>query len=380
MASIRPIHRCIHTPEGLSMLRSFLCSVSCCMLATVMASADTTGPGAFGRAVRDAGGEISFVFGDHRPFEQCHASTLVQAADGTVLAAWFAGTKEKHPDVGIWFARQQEGKWSEPFRIAKINETAHWNPVLFRDAEDEIHLFFKIGPEIPFWQTYWMSSEDNGQTWSEPVELVPGDQGGRGPVRSAPIVLSDGSWLAPASTEYQGWFPFADRSTDHGETWDRSENFTCDKDALGGTNAIQPTLWESEKGHVHALLRTQYGYIWKTESKDYGKTWAPVEKTELPNNNSGIEALRLPDGRVLLCYNPVGGNWGDRTPLDLAISSDDGETWKTVAHVEDDADKDSEFSYPSMKMSVDGKSVLLTYTWQRDKVRFWRIPLEVLAD
>jgi predicted neuraminidase len=350
-----------------------------CLACALSAQADTPGPGAFGKAVRDAGGEVSFVFGNIRPFEQCHASTVVQAADGTVLAAWFAGTKEKHPDVGIWFSRQSEGKWEEPTRIAKVDETAHWNPVLFRDAEGVVYLFFKIGPEIPFWQTYWMKSDDHGATWSEPVELVAGDKGGRGPVRSAPIILSDGSWLAPSSTEHKGWFSFADRTTDRGLTWERSDNFETDKDKLGGRNAIQPTLWESGAGHVHALLRTQHGVIWKTESNDYGKTWTEVVATELPNNNSGIEALRLPDGRVLLCYNPVGGNWGDRTPIDLAISSDDGATWNTVAHLEDDADKESEFSYPSMKLSTDETAVLLTYTWQRDKVRYWKIPLGVFA-
>ena len=358
----------------------FFAGGALCLLVGFSAAADTTGPGAYGKQVREAGGEVSFVFGQERPFAQCHASSIVQAADGTTMAAWFAGTKEKHPDVGIWFAKKERGKWREPYRIAKVNDTAHWNPVLFRDAEDVVYLFFKIGPEIPFWQTYWMKSADNGENWSEPVELVDGDKGGRGPVRSAPIVLSDGSWLAPASSEHEGWNSFADRSTDRGATWTRSENFAADEAALGGTDSIQPTLWESEPGQVHALLRTKHGAIWTTHSEDYGQTWAPVTATDLPNNNSGIEALRLPDGRVVLCYNPVGGNWGDRTPLDLAISSDDGATWKTVAHLEDDPDTESEFSYPSMKLNVDESAVLLSYTWQRDRVRFWRIPLSVFGE
>lgn len=334
------------------------------------------GPGEFGAKVREAGGAVDWVFGHERPFAQCHASTVVQAADGDIIAAWFAGTAEKDDDVGIWGARLHDKKWSEPKVLAKVNQTAHWNPALFRDKENNLYLFFKVGPEINEWQTYWMKSSDNGATWSDAVELVPGDHGGRGPVRSAPIILSDGSWLAPASTEARGWKSFVDRSTDGGATWERSADFEVDREMLGGKNCIQPTLWESDPGHVHALLRTPHKFIWKAESKDYGKTWAPVEKTELPNNNSGIEAVRLPDGRVLLCYNPVSGNWGARTPLDLAISADDGKTWKTVAHIEDDPDTESEFSYPSMKLMEGG--VVLTYTWQRDRVRCWRIPLKVL--
>jgi predicted neuraminidase len=352
-----------------------LLAVGLLTLAQAAVADDVLGPGAFSAKVREAGGAVDFAFGAERPFAQCHASTVVQAANGDILAAWFAGTKEKHPDVGIWFGRLHDKKWSEPTRIAKVNETAHWNPVLFRDQDNVVYLFFKVGPEIEAWQTYWMQSTDNGETWTEPKELVPGDHGGRGPVRSAPIVLSDGSWLAPASTELKGWKSFADRSEDKGLTWNRSVDFEADKGELGGRNCIQPTLWESEPGHVHALLRTMHGFIWKVESKDFGKTWEPITKTTLPNNNSGVEALRLPDGRVILCYNPVTGNWAARTPIDLAITADNGATWKTIAHLEDDADIESEFSYPSMKLTDDG--VVITYTWQRDRVRCWRIPLSV---
>lgn len=346
------------------------------LLTVPAAHAQVTGPGEFAAKVREAGGAVDFVFGRERPFAQCHASTVVEAPNGDILAAWFAGTEEKNPDVGIWFSRLHDKKWSEPTRIAKLNDTAHWNPALFRDQDNVLYLFFKTGPEIEFWQTFWMKSTDDGKTWSEAVELVPGDKGGRGPVRSAPIILSDGTWVAPASTEFKGWKSFVDMSSDKGATWTRSADFVCDREKLGGRNCIQPTLWESEPGHVHALLRTAHGYVWKTQSTDGGKTWAEVEKTELPNNNSGIEAVRLPDGRVLLCYNPIKGNWGARTPLDLAITSDNGATWTTVAHLEDDPDTESEFSYPSMKLTKDG--VVLTYTWQRDRVRCWRIPFKAL--
>ena len=46
-----------------------------------------------------------YVFGDQRPFAQCHASTLVRLADGQFLVAWFGGTEEKNPDVGIWLSK-----------------------------------------------------------------------------------------------------------------------------------------------------------------------------------------------------------------------------------------------------------------------------------
>jgi len=335
-------------------------------------------PEEFAAKVTETGGRVDFVFGDDRPHKECHASSIVQCADGALLATWFGGTEESDDDVGIWYAQFKDGAWAPVQRAAKVNETAHWNPVLFRDAEDRIHLFFKVGPEIPFWQSYWMTSSDNGATWTEPIELVEGDKGGRGPVRCKPIVLSDGAWLAGASTEHQGWKPFADRSADQGKTWTRSADFEVDRSVLRGKGAIQPTLWESEPGTVHALMRSQNGKIWRTDSEDFGKTWTPVEATELPNNNSGIDALRLDDGRLLLIYNPVGMNWGPRTPLDLAYSKDNGETWQTIAHLENEKGLKVEFSYPAMVRTKDG--IAITYTWNRDRIRCWQIPLEALPE
>ncbi|HEO70335.1 MAG TPA: hypothetical protein ENN80_03665, partial [Candidatus Hydrogenedentes bacterium] len=187
-------------------------------------------PEQFARRVAAQGGRVDFVFEDDRPFKECHASTVAELPNGELVCAWFGGTEEKDPDVGIWTSRLAEGVWTYPERTVKVCEKAHWNPVLFRDVEGAVYLFFKVGVDVPQWQTYWMKTTDNARTWSEPVELVPGDIGGRGPVKNKPIILSDGTWLAPASTELAkwkpssdmydvGWRPFVDRSEDRGATW-----------------------------------------------------------------------------------------------------------------------------------------------------------------
>jgi len=336
-----------------------------------------TSSAAFQAQVEGAGGRVDFIFEEDRPFAQCHASSVSSDAKGDLLAVWFGGTKEKDPDVGIWYSRFHEDAWNAPALLAKVNETAHWNPVIFRALdEDTIYVFFKVGPEIPTWQTYWMQSDDHGVTWSEPVELVPGDAGGRGPVRCKPIVLSDGAWLAGASTELGRWIPFADRSEDKGKTWTRSDNFALDDPALLGRGAIQPTLWESSPGQVHSLLRSQGGKVWRSDSADYGKTWGPVRETALPNNNSGVDVVQLSGNRLLLVYNPVSRNWGSRTPIDLALSTDNGETWTPVAHLEDNPDPKSEFSYPAIVLTEDG--VVITYTWNRQRVRAWQLPMALV--
>ncbi len=315
-----------------------------------------------GRLIKD------FVFGDERPFAQCHASTVVKLRPDGFLVTWFAGTEEKNPDVGIWMSKGKPGHWSEPVQLAKVRQDAHWNPVLFRAPSGDIYLFFKVGKIIAKWETWVMISKDEGKTWSKAHELVPGDKGGRGPVKNKPIVLSDGTWLAGASNESgKYWEVFVDRSEDNGKTWAASDYLEMDHTHLKGKGVIQPTLWESAPGQVHMLVRSSEGYIYRSDSKDYGKTWTPLYKTDLPNPNSGIDLAKMKDGTLILAYNPVSENWGARAPLTLALSFDNGKTWPRQLDIETGG-KDDEFSYPSI-ISWD-ESFAVVYTWQRQRIRF----------
>ncbi len=218
----------------------------------------------------------SFVFGDERPFPQCHASTLLRLPDGSFLVAWFGGTEEKDDDVGIWTATgrptsEESSGWSDPQEVAKIRPEPHWNPVLFQAPDSTVYLYFKVGKEIKRWETWVMTSTDQGQTWSEATELVPGDRGGRGPVRNKPIILSDGTWLAGASHEEGAWTAFADRSLDQGRSWSRSPYLEVNSVDGKVPGLIQPTLWESAPGRVHMLLRSTVGAIYRSDSEDYGR-------------------------------------------------------------------------------------------------------------
>lgn len=311
-----------------------------------------------------------FVFGDDRPFAQCHASTLLRTEDGKFLVAWFGGTHEKHDDVGIWLSKGEPGHWAVPVEIAKIREDAHWNPVLFKAPDGRIVLFFKVGKEIDYWETWFKVSNDNGDTWSEAKELVAGDKGGRGPVRSKPIVLSDGSWLAPSSNELNGvWNAFVDRSEDGGKTWVSSKFLMVNRDSVPGEGVIQPTLWESSGGHVHMLLRSSAGVICRSDSEDYGRTWSPVYRSALPNPNSGIDVTKVGDHTLVLIFNPDNKNWGSRSPVSLAVSHDNGKSWGPIVEL-DRGGEDEEFSYPSVIAFSD--TVAVTYTWKRQRIAFWQ--------
>ena len=60
--------------------------------------------------------EFIFQSGDVL-FPSCHASTIIENGNG-LLAAWFGGTAEKNPDVGIWISRYINKKWTKPVEIA----------------------------------------------------------------------------------------------------------------------------------------------------------------------------------------------------------------------------------------------------------------------
>ena len=320
------------------------------------------------------------IFDECDGFEQCHAATLSYGVGGDILAAWFAGTSEGKNDVAIWLSVRRSGRWSRPAKVAKVNETPHWNPVLFNPGDGVIHLYFKTGLTIPEWITWVTSTRDGGATWSEPVELVPGDaSGGRGPVKNKPVVSSNGDWLAPGSVETKSeWSAFCDLSSDGGATWIRSDLIRLQGGEDMGKGVIQPTLWESERGKVHMLLRSTCGKVCRSDSEDGGRTWTPAVPIDLPNNNSGLDLTRLPDGRLVLIHNPTADR-KKRSPLSLSVSKDNGVKWDRIVDVETETEnfdgaaenpffKAAEFSYPSIISS--GATVSAVYTVHRRKIAF----------
>lgn len=314
----------------------------------------------------------------------CHASHFALLPDGSVFAVWFYGSAEGNGDVCIWGAKRTGGRWGKPRRLTEDDGIPHWNPVLHVSDGGRLFLFYKKGETIPEWHTEVMTSDDGGDSFSAPRELVGGDSGGRGPVRNKIIRLSDGSWLAPASTEGGGWKCFADRSTDEGVTWKRSEDITIPAGALRPgippeekrRGLIQPAFWEDPRrpGHVTALMRSTEGRIFRADSDDFGATFGKARATGMPNNNSGIDADLLPDGRILLACNPrsvpAGSIWGKRTPLSLFVSGDGGGSFEKLTDV---ATGDGTFAYPALRIS--GNSVYLTFTWNRKLIYFVQLEL-----
>lgn len=306
----------------------------------------------------------------------CHASHCLPLADGSVLAVWFEGTREGADDVCIWSARRApEGGWSTPRRLTEEDGVPHWNPVLFQRDDGAVLLYYKRGKPIARWQTMLMISLDQGETFSAARELVPGDFGGRGPVRNKIIRLCDGTLAAPASDENGEWTAFMDLSRD-GESWQACERLSIfgeDGENHDKHGIIQPTLWESAPGQVHALLRSSEGFVYRTDSQDGGRSWSRPYATSLPNNNSGIDLDRLPDGRLALACNPVGENWGARNPLSLLVSADNGVSWERALDIVHEPGK-HEFSYPCVICR--GNVLHVTYTVDRINIAYVQLRAE----
>ncbi len=141
---------------------------------------------------------------EERVTDSCHASTVCVADNGDVLVAWFGGKHEKSDDVEIYLSRRDavSGVWSKPAMVSEKDNIACWNPVLFK-TYGKITLCYKKGATIPSWKTIVRYSYDDGHTWTEPAELVTGDNsGGRGPVKDKPLILSNGTIIAGASHVY----------------------------------------------------------------------------------------------------------------------------------------------------------------------------------
>ena len=355
----------------------------------------------------------------------CHGSCLTALPNGSLLCVWFGGSREGAADTEIYYvigkpryafnnnkvradvrANIHDGHmhetlsvscdWTEPVCITNMPE-ACWNPVLLIQHE-HVLLFFKTGNKIADWKTMVMVSRADPIYWGHPRPLVPGDStGGRGPVRTKPVILPSGRICAGGSIERGEWQSFCDYSDNYGITWNRTALMGLNLLALNlpeagdavtenpldasglpplssqsfnGRGVIQPVIWQ-DKGRLHMYMRSTEGYIYSSVSDDEGKHWTDPQPTELYNNNSGFDVIRTPGGRLFMACNPVRGNWGARTPLALFMGREDGSRWEMFLRLEKGK---GEFSYPSLTYTFNGLWVSYTYNRENIAVAFltWR--------
>lgn len=336
-------------------------------------------------------GEFIFEVGS-TSFPSSHASTVVELKGGGLMAAWFGGTYERAPDVAIWASRRVNGVWTAPVELEREKDMPSWNPVLFHTKDGRLWLYYKVGPSPSNWSAGRMYSNDEGVTWSKSERLPAGLLG---PIRAKPLVLADGTIVSGTSFEaYETWAAWVERSKDDGKSWTKIGPITisaavdeaetpapappegspglqaADKGPRKSIGIIQPSVVSLGGKHLRIYARSQTlaSKIAVADSFDDGVTWSQARFLNLPNNNSGIDAVALKDGRVVLIFN---NTTRGRSPLNLAISGD-GEHFSIFATLEDTV---GEFSYPAIIQGANG-DLHITYTWNRKTIKYVRLPLD----
>src|ERR1019366_1449013 len=255
-----------------------------------------------------------FVF-TTAPFASAHASTLVELRNGDLLAAWFGGAAEGRPDVAIWSSRKSGGGWSEPAEIVREPDIACYNPVLFHSEDGRLWLYYKFGPHPTSWTAGRRWSDDEGKTWSRAEHLPAGIYG---PIRAKPLVRPDGAIVSGTSVEsYHSWAAWIERSIDNGKSWakigpiglpdsrvskEASPSSSNPFDWSDTYGIIQPSVvgLGADKLRLYARSTRQIGKVCIADSQDGGLHWTAARPIDVPNPNSGIDAVALRDGRVVL--------------------------------------------------------------------------------
>ncbi|OWV80793.1 glycosyl hydrolase [Rhizobium sp. R634] len=354
------------------------------------------------------------------PCIQNHAANLAFLPDDTLSCVWFGGTMEGMGDISIYMSRLAPGskRWSEPEKMSDDPQKSEQNPLIFN------------APGGKTWLLY--TSQTSGNQDGSVVKCRISDDGGRsfGPVRilcDSPgtfvrqqiVVNGRGEWLLPVfrcvGLNGQRWSGDADTaavliSRDGGASWQMHDI----ADSIG---AVHMNILPLGGDQMIAFYRNRFAEsILSSRSSDGGRTWSAPEPTELPNNNSSIQATvmnnrgiamvynhsnaAMSDARRQSLYDEIEGDdagetaaavadirrkaiWGvPRAPLSLAISRDGGRSFPYRidldtgdGHCLSNNSKDSlnrEFSYPSVIQSGDG-TLHVAYTYYRRAIKYVRL-------
>lgn len=317
----------------------------------------------------------------HSSHPSCHAPSLCELPNGELLLAFYAGSKEGAPDSVVFGARfsPKRSAWSPPEVWVDVPGRAVANPRVFLGPDGAVWLLVGInyGPRWCSGDTYLFlkRSFDFGHNWSD-LELFWEQKGILG--KNKPLRLGE-VWLLPVEWERE-WSAAFLRSEDNGRTWE----LVGDLGKKAGAHLIQPAVVPLADGRLMAYMRSQEGYIFASYSQDLGKTWSTPTPTSLPNNNSGLDMVRLRSGVLALAHNPTGlmpfpipvetgwpdrlavgfNRWGPRSPLCLSFSHDEGKIWPYSLILEQG---EGEYSYPAIIQTADG-NIHVAYTHRRKSI------------
>lgn len=316
-----------------------------------------------------------------------HAANLVELDNGDLLCVWFNGPKEGDPKTNVVMSRLPAGgdAWTRPRLLAADPHRSEQNPVLAVDDSGVVWLWHTSAEphNQKTSRVIVRKSDDGGHSWSPPEVLFaePGIF-----VRNPPIRLRSGAWLLPAYYCRPGAdVSVVKFSDDDGKSW-------TERPVPDSEHRVQMTLAERADGSILGLFRSRDAdRIWASESRNGGHTWSSPTPTDLPNNNSSIQLIKLHDGTMALVYNDASlerdqfrwvGTEGNlrkkavRTPLTLALSPNDGATWPVRRNVQqadlEYRDNELGYSYPAILQTRDGL-LHIAFSYLRKTIKYVRV-------
>ena len=344
-----------------------------------------------------------------------HASMVVEAPNGDLLACWFHGSGERQADdVIVEGARLRKGAtvWSPRFMMADTPGYPDTNCTIFIDPRQRLWLLwptilanewhtalmkYKVSTDYsregaPRWETQEVLHVTPGPEfveavrqataeWEKGLSAMPEAQQTRTKAfiarirqraedklsrrlgwmtRAHPLILDGRRLIVPL---YSDGFSFSLMaiSDDWGKTWKASA-------PLVGQGNIQPSIVRKRDGSLYTLMRDNGPApkrLHQSVSRDRGETWSPVTDSALPNPGAGAEIISLRNGHWALIYNDTEQG---RHSLAVAISDDEGASWKWKRHLESDppGPQAGSYHYPSLIQARDG-SLHATYSYHLNR-------------
>jgi predicted neuraminidase len=305
------------------------------------------------------------VIGPEFPGKYKHPASIEQLASGDLYIAYYGGDGEYADVTAVYGMRKKKGEsnWSAPKIIADTPFYSDGNAVVWQAPDGLVWLFYvcRFGDT---WSTSRIKakiSRDDAQSWSDSF-MVAMEEGMM--VRSRPLLLANGDYLLPVyhETGFDQEKVGADSTSLFKRFDPKKKKWTETGRIRSARGNIQPSVVQLSDDHLVAYCRRGGGYgpgtegfVVRAESHDGGNSWSEGQDTKFPNPNAAIDFLKLKNGHLLLVFNdsPL-----DRTPLTVAISTDNDKTWPARRNI---AVGNHDYGYPYAIQTADGK-IHIVYT------------------
>lgn len=146
------------------------------------------------------------------------------------------------------------------------------------------------------------------------------------------------------------------------------KDWTYSNPVLGGAG-IQPTIAIGKDSTLVAYLRDNGPppqRMQRTESRDRGVTWTIGKDDLLPNPGAGFDLVTLSTGEWLMVFNDTEKG---RYNLTVALSDDEGKSWKWKKSIENDTrqEKATSSHYPAVIEGADSR-IHISYSYHRNDI------------